>query len=168
MKNYGLKIFLNNRIIPAVLATVAVSILTYILYSLNLDISRAQGSSAILFASFSVSAFILFMTPRSKAAHLDKFIKSYALGTALGYFGLLILRFLPLYVVAGLVMFPLSLLLYVTRSEHPPAVGIAMAFVLYRVDIYGVLIVIAAVIVLALLRIVLEKFVFIVENELVR
>jgi CBS-domain-containing membrane protein len=164
----GNETLIKNRIIPAVLTALTVSVLIFVLYYVNFDLSYGTGSSAILFASFGTSAFVMFMMPRSKAATISKFVKSYALATILGIFGFFLLDFLPLYVVAGLVIFLLALLMYMTRSEHPPGVGIAMAFVLYRIDIYGVLIVALAVVILLFLRIALERFVYIVETDVIK
>lgn len=162
------EVLLKNRVIPALLTALTVSILTYILYSVNFDISHGAGSSAILFASFGTSAFVLFMMPKSKAAAISKFVKIYILGTILGVLGFFMLDFLPLYIVAGFIIFLLSILVYVTKSEHPPGVGIALAFVLFRIDIYGVLIVALAVVILLFLRVVLEKFVYIVEKDILK
>lgn len=162
------EVLLKNRIIPALLTALSVSILTFVLYSVNFDISHGPGSSAILFASFGTSAFVLFMMPRSKAASINKFVKSYVVSTILGVVGFFMLDVFPLYIVAGIIIFFLALLLFLTSSEHPPAVGIAMAFVLFRVDLYGVLIVALAVVTLLFLRIVLERFVYIVEKDLAR
>lgn len=161
-------VLIKNRIIPALLTALSVSILTFILYSVNFDISHGAGSSAILFASFGTSAFVLFMMPRSKAATISKFVKSYVISTLLGVVGFFLLDLLPLYVVAGIVIFFLAILLFITRSEHPPSVGIAMAFVLFRVDLFGVLIVALAVVILLFLRIVLEKSVYIMEKDIIK
>lgn len=162
------EVLLKNKVIPAVLTALSVSILTLILYYVNFDISYGSGSSAILFASFGTSAFVLFMMPMSKAAKLDSFVKAYALGTILGLVGFYLLAIFPLYIVAGIIIFLFSLTMYITGAEHPPAIGIAMAFVLFRIDIYGVLIVAAGVAILLFLRVVLERFVYIVEKDIIK
>ncbi|MDE1870773.1 MAG: HPP family protein [Candidatus Micrarchaeota archaeon] len=159
---------LKNKVIPATLTALAVSILTLILYYLNFDLSYGSGSSAILFASFGTSAFVLFMMPKSKAAKIGSFVKAYIFGALLGLSGFYMLYALPLYVVAGIVIFFFSLVMYIGGAEHPPAIGIAMAFVLFRIDIYGVLVVAAGVVILLFLRMVLEKFMYIVEKDIIK
>ena len=162
------EIALKNKVTPAILAALSTAILTYVLYYVNFDLSYGQGASAILFASFGSSAFILFMTPRSKSAKISRFVKSYALAAILGALGLYLVYVMPLFAAVGIIVLILSLLMYALDSSHPPAVGIALAFVLYRMEIYGVLIVILGVMLLLFLRIVLERFVYIIEEDVVK
>lgn len=159
---------LKSKAIPGILAALATSILIFILYYVNFDISYGAGASAIIFASFGASAFILFMTPRARSARVGSFIKSYVLAAVLGIAGLYAVSFIPFYVAAGVVVFLLSMLMYATDSDHPPAIGIALAFILYRIDIVGALLVIIGVALLLFLRLVLEKFVYLVEEDVVR
>ncbi len=159
---------LNNRIIPAVLAALAVSILIFILYYVNFDVLYGIGASAVLFASFGASAFILFLTPRAKSARLKSFVESYVVGAFIGALGFYLSAILPLYVVAGIIVFLLSSLMIVADAPHPPAIGIALAFVLYKIDVYGIFIVILGLVILLFLRVVLERFVFVVERDVER
>ncbi len=171
MKKYDYKkteVILKNKVTPAVLAALAIVILTYVLYYLGFDLQYGIGSSAILFASFGSSAFVLFLMPRSKAAAIDAFVKSYLLAAALGLVGFYMLGILPLYLVSGIILLALALMMYMSSAEHPPAVGIAMAFILYKIDIYGVLVVALGVVVLIFLRFVLERFVYILEKDLIK
>lgn len=162
------RILLKNKIVPALLAAVAISILTFVLYYFNFDVLYGKGASAVLFASFGSSAFILFMMPRSHSAKIARFVKSYTIAAIAGILGFYLLDLMPLYVVAGIVVFALSITMYAVDAAHAPAVGIALAFVLYRMGTDGVIIVILGVAILLFLRLVLERFVYIVENDVVK
>lgn len=155
---------MKKKVTPALLAGLAVSILIFILYYVNSEIN--YGASAILFAAFGASAFILFMTPKLKSARPGTFIKAYVLGGIIGVIGFYVSALLPFWLVAGAAVFVLSLLMYAADSPHPPAIGIALAFVLYKIDVLGILIVMLGVVILLLLRFVLERFVFIIEKDI--
>lgn len=156
----------RNVLIPALLTALSVSILVYLLALASFDLKFGAGSSAILFASFGSSAFILFMMPRSSSARLSKFAKSYIIAGIIGASGYLLLKVIPLYVVAGIVILLTAIVMDATHSRHPPAVGIALAFVLYRINLNGVIIVALGVLLLIILRAFLERFVFMLEEEI--
>lgn len=166
-KRKGSRPLLKTRIIPALLTALAVSILTFVLYHVGSSLSHITGSSAILFASFGASAFILFMMPRAKTARMGSFVKAYVMGTILGVIGFYMLSFIPFYLVVGIIIFVLTLAMYVANAEHPPAIGILLAFVLFKIDIYGVIIVVLGIVILLFLRVILERFVYIVEKDVV-
>jgi hypothetical protein len=105
------------------------------------------------------------MTPRSKAAHIFKFAKSYITAGLIGYLGFVAKPFIGIYISLTLVMLVVTLALVLARAEHPPAVGIAVAFVLYNVGFTGILVVLLAMLLLIALRIVLEKMVFAIEHD---
>lgn len=166
---YGRNVLVKNKIVPAILTAIAVSVLVYVLYHINFDVLYGHGASAILFASFGSSAFLLFMTPRSKSARVSAFVKSYLLSALIGAFGFYSIPFMPLYVIAGIVVFAVSMLMYVLDIMHPPAVGIAVAFILYRISgFYGVLIVLIGIAIFVFIRLVLERFVFVAEKDIIK
>ncbi|MEM0150142.1 MAG: HPP family protein [Candidatus Micrarchaeaceae archaeon] len=156
---------LRNIAIPALLAALSMLIIAYILHYMNFDIAHGNASGILIFASMGASAFILFMTPRSKAAHVSKFAKSYIAAGLIGYLGFAVKPFLGIYVSLTLVMLVATLTLVLARAEHPPAVGIAVAFVLYNVGFMGIFVVVIAMVLLILIRVVLEKAVFIIEHD---
>lgn len=158
----------RNRATPAALTALSVSILMYVLYYVNFDVLYGTGASAIIFASFGSSAFVLFMMPKSRSARVGSFVRSYVMGAAVGEAGFYLSLVAPLYVSAGVVVLAMSLLMYAADSLHPPAIAIALAFVLFRIDAYGVLIVVMGAAILIFLRVVLERFVYMIEKDIAR
>ena len=156
---------IRNNIIPAVLTALSLSVLVYILHLVSFELRYGNGSAAIVFASFSASAFILFMTPRSKAAKTSKFVKSYFLGAILGFLGFLLTPVIGTYVTFFAIILVLSLLLIALRAEHPPGVAIAFAFLLYHIDYIGVIVVVIGVIIMLFIRLFLEKAVYVIEGD---
>ena len=156
---------IRNRILPAAMTALSIAIVAYMLHVASLDILQASGLSVLIFASFASSAFVLFMTPRSRAAFPKKFVKSYFVAALVGYAGLLLTQPLGLYVAAFIVIFLVSLLLPLIRAEHPPAVGIAFAFLIFRVGISGIVTVILGVALLIFVRYFLERAVYLIEEE---
>ena len=61
-----------------------------------------------------------------------------------------------------------TIVLVLAKAEHPPAVGIAVAFVLYNVGIMGILVVILGMLLLIAMRILLEKAVYAMEHDVDR
>ena len=159
---------LHNLIIPAFTVALSMTLLVVVLNTLNFDLERGIGASAIIFASFAGSAFTLFMVPRVKAASTKRFLKSYFIGGTLGLIGYVLLPYLRIYAVILLMMFACSLLLIITDSMHPPAMGMLFAFILYDIGYSGIVVVISGVAVLVIVRLVLEKLVFELENDVER
>lgn len=159
---------LRNVGIPALLAALSMLVVAYSLHYMNFDIAHGNASGILIFASMGASAFILFMTPRSKAAHISKFAKSYVCAGLIGYFGFVMRPFTGIYVSLTVVMFIATMVLVLAKAEHPPAVGIAVAFVLYNVGIMGILVVILGMLLLIAMRILLEKAVYAMEHDVDR
>lgn len=155
---------LRNGLLPALFAAITVSAIYYIFISGGFDKLYGAGSSEVIFASFAASVFILFMMPRSRAARVPKFAKSYFMAAIIGYLGFLLSMHIPTAIAIGITIFVLIVLLVATKSEHPPAVGIAFAFVIYRVGFYGVFEVIAILIAIIGIRILLEESVFAIKD----
>lgn len=129
----------NNIFIPLIVTSFVVVLLIFILHEINFDIREINGASALIFTSFASSAFILFLMPYSKAAKKTRFLKSYLIAGFFGYIGFLLSKVINFYLITGIVIFVVSFLLFETDSEHPPALGIAVAFLLFRIPIYGIM-----------------------------
>ncbi|MCL4373888.1 MAG: HPP family protein [Candidatus Marsarchaeota archaeon] len=157
---------LKRRLIPAVLAGVTLAILVFLLGYFRIDLLYGIGTSAIIFTSFASSIFIMYIMPNSRAAKSSKFLKSYLLAAIVGYMGGLTTSILPLFVIAGIVIFVLIVLLILTYSEHPPAAAIAFAFVLFHVGVAGIAIIIAGIATILFFRFVLEKIIFELERDI--
>ena len=157
---------LKRRLIPAVLAGVTLAILIFLLGYFRIDLLYGIGTSAIIFTSFASSIFIMFIMPNSRAAKSSKFVKSYLLAAIVGYIGGFATSILPLFVIAGVVLFVLIVLLILTYSEHPPAAAIAFAFVLFHIGIAGIAIIIAGIATMLFFRFVLEKAIFELERDM--
>jgi uncharacterized integral membrane protein len=157
---------LKKRLIPAVLAGAILAILVFLLEYFRIDLLYGIGTSAIIFTSFASSIFIMFIMPNSRAAKSGKFVKSYLLAAIVGYIGGFATSILPLFVIAGIVLFVLIVLLILTYSEHPPAAAIAFAFVLFHVGLAGIAIIIAGIATILFFRFVLEKIIFELERNI--
>ena len=159
---------LKHRIVPAILAGLALSLLVFLLEYFKIDKAYGLGTSAVIFTSFASSIYIMFITPNARAARNSKFVKSYALAGIVGSLGGLGLAVMPLYSVAALVIFSVSVLMIITKSEHPPAAAIAFAFVLFRIGGIGIIIIASGVIIVVALRYLLEKTTFEIEREAIK
>ncbi|MCL4387660.1 HPP family protein [Candidatus Marsarchaeota archaeon] len=159
---------LKHRIVPAILAGLALALLVFLLQYFDIDKAYGLGTSAVIFTSFASSIYIMFITPNSRAAKNSKFVKSYTIAGIVGSIGGLGLAVMPLYVVAALVIFFVSVLMIITKSEHPPAAAIAFAFVLFRIGVIGIIIIASGVIIVVTLRYLLEKTTFEVEREMLK
>lgn len=151
------KIDRNNIFIPLLATSFVVVMLIFILHQINFDIRAVSGASALIFTSFASSAFILFLMPYSKAAKRTRFIKSYLIAGIFGYIGFVLSSFINFYIVTGIILFVVSLLLFETDSEHPPAIGIAVAFLLFKIPIYGILTLVVGVFILVLAKYLMQK-----------
>jgi hypothetical protein len=150
----------HNRkhiLIPTLLTTIALLVLIGALEGVNLDLRSSVGYSAIIFTSFASSAFILFITPYARSSSVKRFVLSYAIGSIVGEIGYLLIGAIGFYAASALVVFTVALLLFETDNAHPPAIGLAFAFVIFKVDYVGLLIVVIGVVVLALIKIAIEK-----------
>ncbi len=157
-KRYKHKFNRNNIIIPLLSTSLIIVFLIFALHEINFDIREISGASALIFTSFTSSAFIMFLMPYSKAAKRSRFIKSYLIAGIFGYIGFLSTKFINFYLVTAVLIFFVSLLMFETDSEHPPALGIAVAFLLFKIPIYGILTLMAGMAILVTGRTILQKF----------
>lgn len=151
------KVNRNNILIPLLITSFVIVLLIFILNRVNFDIREISGASALIFTSFASSAFILFLMPYSKAAKGTRFVKSYIIAGVFGYTGFFLSRFVNFYIMAGIIIFVVSLLLFETDSEHPSAIGIAVAFMIFKIPIYGILTLIAGIFILVAARYIMQK-----------
>ena len=66
---------LKHRIVPAILAGLALALLVFLLQYFDIDKAYGLGTSAVIFTSFASSIYIMFITPNSRAAKNSKFVK---------------------------------------------------------------------------------------------
>lgn len=118
----------------------------------NYDLSHREGASAILFASFASSAFLMFVAPESRAAKMSRFIKSYVIGGVMGAIGFTLLPFIGAYLSVGVILFATALILIWTDSMHPPAMGLTLAFIIYDVGYTGIAIAAIGVVMLVVMK----------------
>lgn len=144
-------------LIPAVLTTMALILIIYVLNYVNSDI-RTSDYSAIIFTSFAASAFILFMIPHSSASNIRRFVISYILAGIFGEIGYLLVPYLGFYLAIAIVLFSMALLLFETGNIHPPAMGIALAFVIFRVSYPGLLVLFIGIVMLSMIKLIVEKY----------
>ncbi|MCL4389255.1 MAG: HPP family protein [Candidatus Marsarchaeota archaeon] len=159
---------IQRKIVPGLLTALSLVVLVYLLHIFSIGLETGLGSSAVIFASFAASAFILFMMPHIGAAKPSRFVKSYIIGAILGYIGFLLTGIIGLYLSIFIIIFALVLMLVLLDAQHPPGAGIAFAFLLYRVGWEGIIVVIAGVIIMLAVRYFLEKAVYTIEGDFVR
>ena len=147
----------KHILIPTLITTIALILLIYIFKIVNLDLRSNIGYSLVVFTSFAGSAFILFMTPYSRSSSTRRFVKSYAIASVFGELGYLLTGIIGFYPAAAFTIFVVALLLFETDSAHPPAMGIAFAFVIFQIDYAGLVIVVLGVALFAGLKLLLEK-----------
>jgi CBS-domain-containing membrane protein len=124
-------------------------------------------SQTTIIASLGASSFIAFAMPRSRISQPRFLIGGYLVGTVVGCVcsylpSLPLLMQLPLVSawlneVSGAAAVGLAILLMVvTNTEHPPAAGLALGFVLNAWD-YGTVVVVVVVVVGIVLLSILKK-----------
>ncbi|MDE1860219.1 MAG: HPP family protein [Candidatus Micrarchaeota archaeon] len=146
----------KHILIPLFLATGTMLLLVFILSIVNSNL-MANGDSTIIFTSFAASSFIIFMTPYSKSANMRKFVLSYIIAGIVGEIGYLSLPYVGFYGAVTVVLFSMSLILFETNNVHAPAMGAALAFVIFHVSYAGLLVLVSGIIVLVAIKICAEK-----------
>ena len=140
------------------LATIAVSV---VLLTLN-----TVRQTAII-ASLGASSFIAFTMPHARLSKARFLVGGYLVGTAAGclcwhiytraFWGLLQVPPASVQVMAGALAVGLAILLMVvTNVEHPPAAGLALAFVLNEWDGRTIVVVLVGITSLVVLKTLLE------------
>jgi CBS-domain-containing membrane protein len=118
---------------------------------------------ATIIASFGASSFIVFTMPKTQSARPRPLIGGYVVGTAMGCFSHSLMMHTPAgswlavpgceyaffgALAAGLAIFTMV----ITNTEHPPAAGLALAFVLNPWNHWTVAVVMAGVVILSAIR----------------
>ena len=156
---------LRNKVIPSLFAAITIAILVYLMEYVKFDQLYGTGSSIVIYSSFAASAFILFVTPYARAAKVHRFVGAYILAAIIGVAGYYLDDYLGLYITIAIVVFVMALAMIESRVQHPPAMGIAFAFVLFHTGYVGVLTVLLGVVIILSMRIVLEKTVYELEAD---
>ena len=152
---------LRHVLFPSILAGLSIAVMAYL---------WNMAHFGIIFASFGSSAFIVYVTPKSPQADLRNILGAYPLA---GFFGYLSASyFVPNihlvdvqfdYAVAGGIAVCLTVLaMLITRFEHAPAAGAALAFVIKTPEVDAVFFLIGGGITLLVLT---RIFTFVVKEE---
>ncbi len=147
----------KHILLPTIITTLSLLFLIFVLETLNVGLRKDIGYSAIIFTSFAGSAFIMFMMPYSHASNIRRMIKAYVIAGIFGELGYLLTGVIGFYAASALTLFFVALLLFETDSAHPPAMGIAFAFVIFQVNFTGLFVVVVGVTILVLIKVALEK-----------
>ncbi|MBD3370458.1 HPP family protein [Candidatus Fermentibacteria bacterium] len=135
-----------------------------LIFSVLLILDVFQQTAII--ASLGASTFIVFAAPRSHSATPRALLGGYLVGAAAGILIHTVFcshlgqpeEWTVLHAVAGALSVGLSILVMtLTDTEHPPASGVALAFVLNEWDPAAILVVIGSVGLLALVKIFLGR-----------
>lgn len=156
---------LRNKVIPSLFAAITIAILVFLMKYVRFDVLYGTGSSIVIYSSFAASAFILFVTPYARAAKVHRFVGAYILAAIIGVAGYYIADYLGLYITIAIVVFAMALAMIESRVQHPPAIGIAFAFVLFHTGYIGVLVVLLGVVIILGMRVMLEAFVYELEED---
>ncbi len=138
-----LEVNIPKKIINSFAAGLTIGITILILQIVHFNLDYGIGSSAIIYSSVGSSAFILFVMPKSRAAKNSAVIISYVVASIVGYFSYFVSQYSGLAVASTIAVALTGAVMIALRKEHPPSVGLALAFVLFRIDIYGIFLVIA-------------------------
>ena len=164
MPNYSeLETKLRNNVVPSIFIGITLSLT--ILFLALLDIYMVPIAKFIVFSSFASSSFLLFMEPHQESSRLSKFIKSYIISGLIGIAGSFIALHIGIYYSLALVETMVALFLVLFNAIHPPAMGIAVVFILERANIFALLFLFSGMILIILFDKFLNKFVYAMEGE---
>lgn len=165
MKNAHSKreIRIRNSIIPAIFIGITLSITIFLLSLIHIYI--VPIAKFIVFSSFASSSFLLFMQPHQDSSRISKFVKSYIISGICGIIGFFVSVHIGLYVTLAIVEMVVALLLVAFQAMHPPAMGIAVVFILERANLFALLFLFSGMLLIIIFDRVLNKFVYVVEDE---
>lgn len=164
-KSRRLKINRSKKLVNSIAAGVTIGLIVLIMQFVHFDSTYGLGSSAIIYASVGASAFILFVMPKSRAAAKASVITSYIIAGFVGYFSYYSSAYIGLAAAAALAVGLTGIFMVLSNKEHPPAAGLALAFVLFKVGLAGVLLVILLGFLIVGIAYVLSIFIRDVEKE---
>ncbi len=157
------EILIRNHIIPAIFIGITIS---FTIFSLSLfHIYIVPIAKFIVFSSFASSSFLLFMEPEQSSSKLSKFVKSYVISGLIGILGFYISVHIGIYYTLAIVETLVALLLVLFKAEHPPAMGIAVVFILEKANIFGLIFLLTGVVIIILMDKFLNKFVYVLKND---
>ena len=167
MRNAGNKnnteILIRNHIIPAIFIGITVS---FTIFALSLfHIYVIPIAKFIVFSSFASSSFLLFVEPKQSASRISKFVKSYIIAGIMGVTGFFISVHIGIYYSLAIVEMVIALLLVITESEHPPAMGIGVVFIFEKANIFAIVFLLTGMVIIILMDKFLNKFVYILKNN---
>jgi CBS-domain-containing membrane protein len=148
----------KRYVLQSGLATLAVLVVLLILDTI---------SNTVIIAALGASSFIAFAMPKARTSRPRYLIGGYVVGTVSGvlcYF----LSVLPFFaqvpvvqdrldVVFGALSVGLAIFtMVVTNTEHPPAAGLALGFVLNEWNVFTVIVVVVGIVSLSIIKRLLE------------
>lgn len=154
---------IRNGIIPAIFIGITLSITIFSLSLVHIYI--VPIAKFIVFSSFASSSFLLFMEPHQESSKINKFVKSYIISGVCGIMGFFISLHIGLYITLALVETLVALLLVTFQAMHPPAMGIAVVFILERANLFALLFLFTGMLLIIVFDRFLNKFVYIIEDE---
>jgi hypothetical protein len=163
MKKYSNReIRIRNHIVPSIFIGITISATILILSLLHIYIIHV--SKFIVFSSFASSSFLLFMEPKQDSSRISKFVKSYVIAGLVGILGFFVSAYIGIYYTIALVETIIAILLVTFSAMHPPAMGIAVVFVLEEVNFYGILFLFSGMVIIIFFDKFLYKFVYVLED----
>lgn len=147
-----LSVFLKENLVPALFGGFAIFLTSYMI--------KLSVGSAILFASLGASTVICSEFPEENMAKLRVVLTSYFFAALVGYLSSFI-NYLSL--AAGVAVTSTILLMLITKNIHPPAGGIALAFVFYSRHFFELIYVMLSIFILLVL---LKTIVYFYKKEM--
>ena len=123
-------------------------------------------TQTVLIASFGASVFICFTMPHVKSSGPRYVIGGYIVGTAIGCFASLMTRLVPIdslpvettQIIFGAIATGVAIFcMVITDTEHPPAAGLALGFVLNEWEPLTILVILAGIIFIFMMKEVSKK-----------
>lgn len=116
----------TEKLIPSLIAGLTVLVIFYFF-------AQSGPGSELLFAALGSSAFLICAFPDIRTAKLRNVLMGYFYGGVFGLSSAYLLQYsIPVYLSAFMAVFLTSFFMLISRGSHPPAVGAALAFVIYR------------------------------------
>ncbi len=157
------EILIRNHIIPAIFIGITVS---FTIFALSLfHVYIVPVAKFIVFSSFASTSFLLFMESKQSASRISKFVKSYIIAGIMGIAGFFISVHIGIYYSLAVVETAIALLLVITESEHPPAMGIGVVFIFERANIFALAFLLTGMVIIILMDKFLNKFIYVLKND---
>lgn len=114
----------HRHFVPSLVAALAAGLIAYIF--------EATTSNIILFASLGASAFILSNAEKHRLTKLKITVKAYTIAVILSVLLYYIDKIIPMHmcIKISILVFIVSMGLYLANAVHPPAVSASLSFIL--------------------------------------